>query len=137
MTPAEADWVAEHVLTRWALSGHKLADLRMCACQWGPTGHCEHGDHSKCSHHGRVAGWPRVTPETHVIDRHGGAKTAVWRVGTPCVWHCPCEVCAAAPALPGLELAGERTHRQGLEVPGRRLPSPDEQLSLFDLAGAA
>lgn len=137
MTPDEADWVAEHVITRWALSGWTLPDLRLCPCSYGLSGHCEMGNHEKCTHHGRLSGWPKPSPETHIIDRRGGARTAVWRVGTPCMWRCPCEVCAAAPALPGLEVAGARTRKHGLEVPGRRPAAADEQLSLFDLAGAA
>lgn len=137
MTPAEADWVAERVITRWALSGHKLPDLRVCPCQWGPSGHCDKGgNHAKCVHHGRLEGWPRRHSETRVIGRDGSALVDVWRVGTPCMWRCPCPVCAAAPTLPGLETAFHR-HKAGAEVPGRRPTPLDEQLSLFDLAGAA
>jgi hypothetical protein len=135
VTPEAAAWVRTVVLARQdpetlrALVDH-------CACQGGLPDHCKPGGkHELCAHHGRTPGYPRPSPETYLTRNHR-VLALVWRVGKPCIWHCPCTVCAAAPALPGMELAGARTHRHGTEVPGRSAPS-DEQLSLFDLAGAA
>ena len=137
MTPEAAAWVRTVVLARQdpdtlrALVDH-------CACQGGLPDHCKPGGkHELCAHHGRVEGYPRPSPETYLTNVKHQVLALVWRVGKPCIWHCPCKVCAAAPALPGLELAGGRAHKHGAEVPGRRADSSDQQLSLFDLAGAA
>lgn len=140
MTPEAAAWVAEHVLTKWALSGWTVEQRRVCPCQYGPTGHCQDGDHTKCAHHGRREGYPKPSPDTHVISRRGSSygSAPVWRAGQPCVWRCPCTVCADAPALPGLAAAGAGAPRRLMasnQPPGRA--EPMEQLDLFDLAGAS
>jgi hypothetical protein len=103
MTPAEARWVYDVVLTRhykesagaiqWVGARETRRDvgtgmeyLAICACRYGLCGRCEGGQPEKCSH----AGWtpPRV-PETHIVNRGGAALTRVWRSGKPCAWLCP------------------------------------------------
>jgi len=89
----------------------------VCACQWGPTTHCLHGDHGRCSAH------TVLTCETHltyadgtcVLDR--GGPVEVWLAGRACTWVCACSCHtehtdpSAAPA-PVLTMAG------GWEQPG-------------------
>lgn len=89
-----ADWVLENVLPRRYLTSVAVRplDIRVCACQWGPTGHCAAGHHLKCA---RTLGWPgHGGPdwETHIVSRSDWAALApVWRTGTPCRWLCPCK----------------------------------------------
>lgn len=111
MTPEAAAWVRTVVLSRRWSEDDLRALVDVCACEYGLPDHCKPaGRHELCAHHGRVPGYPRASPDTH-LTLSSGRRFAVWRaVGPPCVWRCPCEVCAAPPA--------------------------DEQLSLFDLAGA-
>lgn len=113
MTPEAAAWVRTVVLSaRWSeVDLRSLVDV--CDCEYGLPDHCKPGGkHALCAHHGRVEGYPRPSPDTH-LTLSSGRRYAVWRaVGPACVWRCPCEVCAAPPVV------------------------PDVQLSLFDLAGA-
>lgn len=122
MTPAAADWVYEVVLTQrykesagaimWTGARENRRDagagavfLRMCACQWGPCGHCSDGRHDRCAHRGE---WrPPASSATWLQSHRGMAIAAVWMAGRPCRWSCACD--CPAPAV--------------------------EQLGLFDLAG--
>lgn len=136
MTPEAAAWVRTVVLARQDPESLR-ALVDHCACMGGLPDQCKPGGrHELCAHHGRTPGYPRPSPETYLTNARHHVLALVWRVGKPCVWHCPCDVCAAAPALPGMELAGARTRKHGAEVPGRSAPLA-EQLSLFDLVGAA
>lgn len=113
MTPEAAAWIRRVVLARHdAATLHALVDV--CPCEYGLPDHCKPGGkHALCAHHGRHPGYPTPCPDTYLTLPSGRSRTAVWRaVGPPCIWRCPCEVCAAPPAV------------------------ADEQLSLFDLAGA-
>jgi len=85
-------------------TGHP-AQLPVCACQWGPSGHCLHGDHARCRA-AEVAG-PR--PETHLTYAGGpcvldvGAPVSVWLADRTCRWTCTCEhhTAAASPRIAG------------------------------------
>jgi hypothetical protein len=49
MPAHQADWVAEHVLTktyRTSCGGTKL--IRLCPCRYGECGHCHTGTHHLC-----------------------------------------------------------------------------------------
>lgn len=135
MTPEAAAWIR-----RVVLASHD--DLEMlvdvCPCQWGPSGHCVNGNHERCIHHGRMPGYDSSSPDTYLCNRSGGALVAVWRVGKPCRWHCPCEVCRDAALLPGTETFGRGSRRRAKgddQPPGRREIA--EQPTLFDLVGAS
>lgn len=86
------DWVRDNVLPKrttdaWAYR----ALVVMCACQWGPCGHCNPGSHDKCGRHEHQA---PASPEGHLTNPRGQSLAAVWRVGTPCRWVCRCVTCS-------------------------------------------
>lgn len=67
-----------------------VGSTTICPCQYGPSGHCNAGNHPKCP---RTWGWERhgqPEPETHIVSRDYGALTPVWRTGQACRWLCPC-----------------------------------------------
>lgn len=103
VTPAEADWVYDVVLTRrykesagaimWTGARENRRDegpgprmLRMCACSFGLCGRCSGGRPDLCSHR---AWTPGVSPEGYIQDRAGNALNRVWMKGRPCSWLCP------------------------------------------------
>jgi hypothetical protein len=102
VTPAEADWVYDVVLTRaykesvgaimWTGAGVNRRDegqgaafLRTCPCLWGPCGACADGRPDRCGH---FAWSPAASPATHIVDRHKHAVAEVWSSGKPCRGLC-------------------------------------------------
>lgn len=102
MTPAAADWVYEHVLTRrfkesagaimWTGAGKDRTDagqgaafLRTCCCETGLCGRCGDGRPDRCTHRGWA---PAPAPASWLVDRAGMAVAAVWMSGKPCAWLC-------------------------------------------------
>jgi hypothetical protein len=116
VTPAEADWVLQHVLpARYVPSfvaegGDPTRALRTCDCQHSACGNCQLlGRHDRC---GKATGFhPVVVCDTYLVNRDGNVRAQVWRAGTPCRYICPCP-------CPQPE------------------PAPAVQLGLFDLAVA-
>ncbi len=98
MTPAEADWVAGHVLGAAMLQSY--GPQRSCPCRGGVCGHCQGGHHRSCM----VVAWggaPRVQCEGWITDRKARVKSPdVWRAGRPCRWICACGCDPYAPPLP-------------------------------------
>lgn len=75
--------------------------LTVCACQWGPTAHCLHGDHDRCRAD-EVAG---PAPETYLTYADGScvlapAPVEVWLAGRPCWWMCSCTCHTTQPTQP-------------------------------------
>ena len=99
LMPAEqADWVAEHVLTRTFVKSCGGVDLiRRCACQHGKCGHCASGEHRKCTTRVAFKGEPPAQPHTHIVGRRGSALASAWPSGTACRWVCSCTDCQAGP----------------------------------------
>lgn len=105
MTPAEADWVYDVVLTQrykesvgavmWTGArelrrdeGRGRAFVRTCECFWGPCGWCGDGRPDKCAHRDGRVGAARE-PLTSIITAAGYALIDVWTVGRGCKWNCP------------------------------------------------
>lgn len=85
-------WVRDNVLPKritdpWAYR----ALVVLCACQWGPCGYCEAGQHARCVRHRHQS---PVSPEGHLTNPRGQSLAVVWRVGAPCRWVCRCTTCA-------------------------------------------
>lgn len=100
MTPAEAAWVADVVLTAAMLKGYSRQDL--CPCWGGVCYHCKNGHREPCVVH-RWGGAPPAQPETWITDHQGRVVTRspdVWRAGRPCRWICPCTSCPPSPVPP-------------------------------------
>lgn len=71
---------------------------RKPACEYGPSGHCQDGDHEKCAH--RAGGLHQAgvwTPDGCLGLRLAGGQIGTARggahiaVGTCHVWRCPCD----------------------------------------------
>lgn len=75
--------------------------IPVCACQWGPTAHCHHGDHDRC--HGPAH--EVEDSETHLTYADdtcvmsGGRPIPVWLADRTCRWTCACDCHTAAPAV--------------------------------------
>ncbi|WP_017585499.1 DUF6248 family natural product biosynthesis protein [Nocardiopsis ganjiahuensis] len=69
-----------------------------CACQWGPTGHCHHGDHDRCQAQQVTVSETYLTHAdgTVVLDP---APVEVWLANRTCRWVCSC-TCHTQPAQP-------------------------------------
>ncbi len=135
-------WIHDVVLP----AGYRASEgplLTMCSCQFGPSGTCLHDKHEKCV---RTQGWHRhgePDPETHISVREGGAWVvaaawaAVWRVGTPCRWLCPCEchttVQALIPPVPATPPRLSRTGGNGRIVADHLSIWDEPAPTLFDL----
>ncbi len=105
MTPAEAAWVADIILTRQMLKAYSSQDT--CACQGGLCHYCRTGHESPCVVV-RWGGAPRAQSEGWITDRRGRVVPGspdVWRAGRPCRWICPCTDCPALPARPPADAA--------------------------------
>jgi len=114
MPARAADWIAAHALTPRYITGQGGLDLvRMCACQYGPCGHCAQlGRHDRCTTKVGFNGRPPLSPAARLNG------IPVWTPGKPCAWRCPCDCPAPTPEPVALEA---------------RADAPT-QLSLFDLA---
>lgn len=103
MTPAEAQWVREHALTKRviaSLCGDGTALLGLCACQWGRVFYCTIGQHGKCSDTVRPDFHDRPARETHILRRNGSAIAAApVYLAVPCRYRCPCD-CHQQPRQP-------------------------------------
>ncbi|OJF12779.1 DUF6248 family natural product biosynthesis protein [Couchioplanes caeruleus] len=63
-----ADWIRRTVLFRD--NEHYEAMVRLCACQWGPYGHCDAGPHEQCARRrADLRDWNPVNPETGGVTR--------------------------------------------------------------------
>lgn len=92
MRPAEGAWVREHALPRRIIASIGEATLALCACQYGPSGHCDADRHDQCGQRTHPAWYERLTPDTYLLDRTGGVLAEVHRgSGQPCRWRCPCQ----------------------------------------------
>lgn len=90
MTPAEGDWVAEHILPKHVIDGAGgLALLRKCACQYGECGACRVGQCDRCSHALHPEWSRRPQPEAVIVRGDGGVVAEVW-TGQGCRWRCTC-----------------------------------------------
>lgn len=112
-TAVEAEWIRDHALTK----AIRRDLVPMCSCQYGPSGHCDMGQHDKCAH-------TRLTyppdPETYIVNRldqvlhvpdvftHPLAsitgrrphrEAQVWLADRACRWQCPC-TCHTTPVAP-------------------------------------
>jgi hypothetical protein len=75
-----------------------------CACTWGPSGHCDAGQHQRCQ---TVSPEPR--PETYICQPNGsvvGDAVQVWLAGHACRWRCPCRCHTGLPDLAPVEMVG-------------------------------
>ena len=94
--PDAAAWIRDQVLPASYRDEIRAGLIAHCACQWGPCGHCQDGDHQQCA----VVAWggaPRAHGDTYIVNRRGQVATGrgvpsveVWRSGRPCRWICPC-----------------------------------------------
>ncbi|MEU0492584.1 DUF6248 family natural product biosynthesis protein [Nocardiopsis sp. NPDC006139] len=97
-------------------------DAAVCACQWGPTGHCGAGAHHQCV--ARVV----ETCETYLTTRSGacildaGVPVPVWLADRVCRWACPCDCHTSAPA---------RTVQAADPAPAAAAPGEPVQVALF------
>lgn len=142
MSDEAAAWVREFVWTkrmRKAFADTPGAYLH-CDCQFGPSGHCKAGKHTKCWH---GANEPYRSPEAYVCGPDGttvlsfaesfthptgsaiGPKRAaaamVWLADRACRWRCPCDCHTSTASAPEPPPA----------VPEPRIDKPI-QLDLFD-----
>lgn len=142
MNDEAAAWVREFVWTnrmRKAFADTPGA-YQHCACQAGPSGHCNADRHTKCWH---ADNEPQRSPEAYVCGTDGtsvlmfaepfthptgsatGAKRTshaqVWLADRACRWRCPCDCHTGAPVTP--------------EPPPAAEPPIDKpvQLDLFDV----
>ncbi|TDC34228.1 hypothetical protein E1211_17940 [Micromonospora sp. 15K316] len=102
--PDAAAWIRSVVLPKAYVDG--IPDPSLCACQWGPCGHCQAGQHEQCN----VVGWggaPRAHGDTYITTSRGQvavgkgvASAEVWLSGRPCRWVCPCGCTPVGPERP-------------------------------------
>lgn len=92
---ADAQWIITNVIGTRQAKAHGPT-LTRCACQWGPCGHCQAGNYSRCAN-------PRTghkTNETWITNRQGyvtQAETRVYLADRICRSMCP------EPPLPPVE----------------------------------
>ena len=114
LLPDAAAWIRDVVLP--AAYRRNTVDPALCPCQWGPSGHCQNGDHERCP---RTEGWHRhgqADPDTYITDARGmpAAGAEVWRSGTACRWLCPCPChTTVTPLFPMPARAPRRLSRSG------------------------
>ncbi|MET9923298.1 MULTISPECIES: DUF6248 family natural product biosynthesis protein [unclassified Streptomyces] len=90
MTPDQAAWVRTYALTRGVLASFGPT-LTLCACQYGPSGHCDADRHDQCGHRTHPEWYERRDPDTYLTDQAGNVLAEVHRAGQPCRWRCPCQ----------------------------------------------
>lgn len=103
MTPEQAAWVRENVLSRHMRDSF---DPR-CACQKGLSAPCRRGDHDQCAHHKHAAYYARGEAETHLqrgssswsVCWPGFISVDIWLADRVCAWRCPCAACHPHPAV--------------------------------------
>lgn len=88
MTPDEAAWVRDNILT----AAIRKTPHTACACQYGPSSDCHHGDHHRCRHGSE----PVVMPYAYITRADGtvplDVDTAqVWLASHTCAWRCRCD----------------------------------------------
>nr|WP_246425850.1 DUF6248 family natural product biosynthesis protein [Streptomonospora nanhaiensis] len=88
MGPQTAAWVREHALPA-AIRRELMA---VCACSYGPTGHCAADRHGDCPGH------TIASPEGWITDRSSVVVgPAVYLADRVCTWRCPCPCHTARP----------------------------------------